>query len=159
MTASTPAKIRSMNFPANLPNILTGIRILMIPVLVVVFYLFPVEWRYLASASVFALASVTDWLDGYLARKLEQTTPFGEFLDPVADKLIVATALVLLVEVHASAILAVPALVIVGREIVVSALREWMARINDRRSVAVSYLGKIKTAFQMVAIKIGRAHV
>lgn len=136
----------------NLPNILTGLRILLIPVLVGVFYLAPLEWRYLASAIVFSIASVTDWLDGYLARKLGQMTPFGAFLDPVADKLIVAVALVLLVEIHASAILAIPALVIVGREIVVSALREWMAQYSQMRSVAVSYLGKIKTTFQMVAI-------
>lgn len=134
------------------PNILTGMRIFMIPVLVIVFYLAPVEWRYLASATVFTIASVTDWLDGYLARKWGQTTPFGAFLDPVADKLIVAVALVLLVEIHASAILAVPALVIVGREIVVSALREWMAQYSEMRGVAVSILGKIKTIFQMVAI-------
>ncbi len=124
----------------------------MIPVLVVVFYLFPQEWRYIASAFVFAVASITDWLDGYLARKLNQTTTFGAFLDPVADKLVVAVALVLLVEVHASAVLAIPALVIVGREIVVSALREWMAQYSKRRSVAVSLLGKIKTTFQMIAI-------
>ncbi len=134
------------------PNILTSLRIAMIPVLVIVFYLAPVEWRYLASAIVFSVASVTDWLDGYLARKWGQTTPFGAFLDPVADKLIVAVALVLLVEVHASAILAVPALVIVGREIVVSALREWMAHYSEMRGVAVSVLGKIKTIFQMIAI-------
>ncbi|MBO6555918.1 MAG: CDP-diacylglycerol--glycerol-3-phosphate 3-phosphatidyltransferase [Pseudomonadales bacterium] len=134
------------------PNILTSLRIAMIPVLVIVFYLAPVEWRYLASALVFSVASVTDWLDGYLARKWGQTTPFGAFLDPVADKLIVVVALVLLVEVHASAILAVPALVIVGREIVVSALREWMARYSEMRGVAVSLLGKIKTIFQMIAI-------
>ena len=124
----------------------------MIPVLVAVFYFAPVEWRYLASSFVFALASATDWLDGYLARKLDAMTPFGAFLDPVADKLVVAVALILLVEVHASAILAIPALVIVGREIVVSALREWMAEYSDRRSVAVSFVGKIKTAFQMTAI-------
>lgn len=117
-----------------------------------VFYLAPVEWRYLASSFVFALASATDWLDGYLARKLNAMTPFGAFLDPVADKLVVAVALILLVEVHASAILAIPALVIVGREIVVSALREWMAEYSSRRSVAVSFVGKIKTAFQMTAI-------
>jgi len=134
------------------PNLLTGLRILMIPVLVAVFYLAPLEWRYLGSAAVFTFASVTDWLDGYLARRWGQLTPFGAFLDPVADKLIVAVALVLLVEVHASAILAIPALVIVGREIVVSALREWMARYSDMRSVAVSVVGKIKTAFQMIAI-------
>ena len=141
-----------MNLSVSLPNLLTGLRILLIPVLVGVFYLAPIEWRYLASAIVFAVASVTDWLDGYLARQLGQMTPFGAFLDPVADKLIVAVALVLLVEVHASAILAIPALVIVGREIVVSALREWMANYSERRSVAVSWLGKIKTTFQMIAI-------
>ena len=136
----------------NTPNLLTGLRIALIPVLVAVFYLAPVEWRYLASAVVFTFASITDWLDGYLARRWGQLTPFGAFLDPVADKLIVAVALVLLVEVHASAILAVPALVIVGREIVVSALREWMAHYSEMRSVAVSVVGKIKTAFQMIAI-------
>ena len=118
-----------------------------------VFYL-PFDWRYIAAAGVFTFASLTDWADGYLARKLDEMTPFGAFLDPVADKLIVAVALVLLVEVHASAILTVPALVIVCREIVVSALREWMAQYSGRRSVAVSFLGKIKTVFQMVAIVI-----
>lgn len=138
--------------PISLPNVVTSLRILLIPVLVAVFYLAPVEWRYLASSLVFSLASATDWLDGYLARRLNAMTPFGAFLDPVADKLIVAVALILLVEVHASAILAIPALVIVGREIVVSALREWMAEYSDRRSVAVSFVGKVKTAFQMVAI-------
>ena len=112
----------------------------------------PLESRYLASAAVFTLASLTDWLDGYLARSMGQMTAFGAFLDPVADKLIVAVALVLLVEVHASAILAIPALVIVCREIVVSALREWMARYSEKRGVAVSFLGKIKTVFQMIAI-------
>ena len=141
-----------MKLPISLPNLLTSLRILLIPVLVAVFYLAPVEWRYLASSLVFALASATDWLDGYLARKLNAMTPFGAFLDPVADKLVVAVALILLVEVHARAILAIPALVIVGREIVVSALREWMAEYSERRSVAVSFVGKIKTAFQMVAI-------
>ena len=140
-----------MNHSISLPNILTSMRIALIPVLVVVFYL-PFDWRFLASAAVFTLASITDWLDGFLARRLNEVTPFGAFLDPVADKLIVAVALVLLVEVHASAILAVPALVIVGREIVVSALREWMAEYSARRSVAVSFMGKVKTAVQMVAI-------
>ena len=136
----------------SVPNILTGLRIALIPVLVAVFYLAPIEWRYIASAFVFTIASVTDWLDGYLARKWGQLTPFGAFLDPVADKLIVAVALVLLVEVHASAILAVTALVIVSREIVVSALREWMARYSEKRGVGVSILGKIKTVCQMIAI-------
>jgi CDP-diacylglycerol---glycerol-3-phosphate 3-phosphatidyltransferase len=143
-----------MKFPLSLPNLLTSLRILLIPVLVIVFYLLPLEWRYLASAAVFTIASITDWLDGYLARRLQQTTTFGAFLDPVADKLLVAVALVLLVEVHASAILAIPAIVIVGREIVVSALREWMAQYSQKRSVAVSNLGKLKTVFQMVAIII-----
>lgn len=140
-----------MKLPISLPNMLTSLRIVLIPVLVVIFYL-PFEGRYLAAAVIFTLASITDWLDGYLARKLDEITPFGAFLDPVADKLLVATALVLLVEVHASAILVVPALVIVGREIVVSALREWMAKYSERRSVTVSVVGKVKTVFQMVAI-------
>ncbi len=142
-----------MKFNFGLPNLLTSLRIVMIPVLVIVFYLLPLEWRYIASALVFSIAAVTDWLDGYLARKLGQSTTFGAFLDPVADKLIVAVALVLLVEVHASAILAVPAIVIVCREIVASALREWMAQYSTR-SVTVSYLGQIKTTFQMIAIII-----
>jgi CDP-diacylglycerol--glycerol-3-phosphate 3-phosphatidyltransferase len=141
-----------MKLAINLPNIITGFRILLIPVLVIAFYLLPMETRYMVSALIFTVASITDWLDGYLARKMGQMTAFGAFLDPVADKLIVAVALVLLVEVHASAVLAIPALVIVCREIVVSALREWMARYSDKRGVAVSFLGKIKTAFQMIAI-------
>lgn len=141
-----------MKFPVSTPNILTGVRIVLIPVLVIVFYFAPLEWRYLASAAVFTLAALTDALDGHLARRWGQMTPFGAFLDPVADKLIVAVALVLLVEVYASAVLAIPALVIVGREIVVSALREWMAHYSEKRSVAVSVLGKVKTVFQMVAI-------
>jgi len=143
-----------MKLPINIPNILTSLRILFIPVLIIVFYVFPMEWRYLASALVFTVASITDWLDGYLARKLGQLTSFGAFLDPVADKLLVAVSLVLLVELHASPILAVPAIVIVGREIVVSALREWMAEYSNMRSVAVSYLGKIKTTFQMISIAL-----
>ena len=141
-----------MKLPINIPNILTSLRIVFVPVLIIVFYFFPLEWRYLASAVVFAIAGITDWLDGYLARKLGQLTPFGAFLDPVADKLLVAVALVLLVELHASPILAIPAIVIVGREIVVSALREWVAEYSNMRSVAVSNLGKIKTTFQMIAI-------
>ncbi|MFW5824668.1 MAG: CDP-diacylglycerol--glycerol-3-phosphate 3-phosphatidyltransferase [Marinobacter sp.] len=135
----------------NLPNILTLSRIVMIPVFVLVFYL-PVEWRYLVSAAIFAVAGATDWLDGYLARKLDQSTPFGAFLDPVADKLMVAVALTVLIEEHASVILTIPAMVIIGREIVISALREWMAEVGSRASVAVSYIGKIKTTAQMVAI-------
>ncbi|WP_092008542.1 CDP-diacylglycerol--glycerol-3-phosphate 3-phosphatidyltransferase [Marinobacter daqiaonensis] len=135
----------------NLPNILTLSRIVMIPVFVVVFYL-PVEWRYVASAAIFGIAAATDWLDGYLARKLDQSTPFGAFLDPVADKLMVAVALTVLIEEHASILLTIPATIIIGREIVISALREWMAEVGSRASVAVSYIGKIKTTAQMVAI-------
>ncbi len=142
-----------MKLPISTPNILTSLRIILIPVLVVVFY-WPTEWRYGAAATIFMIASLTDWLDGYLARRLGQMTPFGAFLDPVADKLIVAVALVLLVGLHASPLLAVPALVIVGREIVVSALREWMARYSARRGVAVSWLAKVKTTFQMIAIVV-----
>ena len=141
-----------MKLPISIPNVITSMRIIFIPVLVVVFYFFPLEWRYIASSIVFAVASLTDWLDGYLARRLGQMTPFGAFLDPVADKLLVAVALVLLVEVHASAILAIPAMVIIGREIVVSALREWMAQYSSMRSVAVSVLAKVKTTFQMFAL-------
>lgn len=136
-----------------LPNILTLLRIALIPIFIAIFYL-PWEWRYVASASIFGVAAATDWLDGYLARKLNQFTPFGAFLDPVADKLIVAAALVLLLQAHATVIFALPALVIISREIVISALREWMAELGKRTSVAVSYIGKIKTALQMIAITV-----
>ena len=106
------------------------------------------------ASSVFAIAAATDWLDGYLARRLQQSTPFGAFLDPVADKLMVAVALVLLVEEHANLWLTLPAVIIIGREIVVSALREWMAELGARAQVAVSNLGKWKTAAQMLALVI-----
>ena len=137
--------------PLNLPNLLTLLRILLIPVLVVVFYL-PFQHHLLVAALVFAVASVTDWIDGYLARRMGQVTPFGTFLDPVADKLTVVTALVLLVERHDTILFTLAACVIIGREIVVSALREWMAELGARTSVAVSVVGKVKTAFQMVSI-------
>ncbi|PLW82536.1 CDP-diacylglycerol--glycerol-3-phosphate 3-phosphatidyltransferase [Kineobactrum sediminis] len=135
----------------NIPNTLTIMRILLIPVLVVVFYA-PFQHNLLVAAGIFTVAAVTDWLDGYLARRLGQMTKFGAFLDPVADKLMVAVALVLLVERHDTMLLTLAACVIVGREIVVSALREWMAELGQRTSVAVSYIGKIKTVFQMIAI-------
>ena len=112
------------------------------------------EWSILAAGVLFALAALTDWLDGYLARRLNQTTPFGAFLDPVADKLIVVSALIVLVTYHHTAWLTIPSLIIVGREIVISALREWMAEMNDSVAVAVSYLGKVKTTLQMVAITL-----
>jgi CDP-diacylglycerol--glycerol-3-phosphate 3-phosphatidyltransferase len=140
-----------MKLSVGLPNIVTSIRIILIPVLVVVYYL-PMHWHYLAASAIFTLAAITDWLDGYLARRLEQMTPFGAFLDPVADKLIVAVALVMLVESHASTWLTIPALVIVGREIVVSALREWMAEMGKQATMAVSFVGKVKTTFQMIAL-------
>ena len=135
----------------NVPNTLTVSRIIMIPVLVLVFY-WPFENHKLVAAAVFGLAAITDWFDGYLARKLAQMTDFGAFLDPVADKLMVAVALVLLVEQHDTIIFTLAACVIIGREIVISALREWMAELGERTSVAVSYIGKIKTTFQMIAI-------
>ena len=137
----------------NIPNILTVLRVLLIPIIVLLFYL-PFQWSYLAASAVFTIAAVTDWLDGYLARRLQQSTPFGAFLDPVADKLMVAVALVLLVEEHANLWLTLPATIIIGREIVVSALREWMAELGARAHVAVSNLGKWKTAAQMVALII-----
>ncbi len=134
-----------------IPNILTLLRILLIPVFVVVFYL-PVTWAGPGAALVFAVAGLTDWLDGHLARRWEQTTNLGAFLDPVADKLMVAVALVLLVQAEPTALLALPAAIIIGREITISALREWMAELGARGKVAVSMVGKVKTTAQMVAI-------
>lgn len=137
----------------NIPNILTLMRVALIPVFIVLFLL-PFSWSYWAASAVFAFASFTDWLDGYLARRLNQSTPFGAFLDPVADKLLVAVALVLLAAEHANLWLTIPAIVIICREIMVSALREWMAEIGERAQVAVSNIGKWKTAAQMLALII-----
>lgn len=134
-----------------IPNILTLIRIILIPVLVIVFYL-PAEWTYQVSAAIFGIAALTDLLDGYLARRLNQSSPFGAFLDPVADKLMVAVALVLLVQDNPHPLFAIPAAIIIGREIAISALREWMAEIGARTKVAVSIIGKLKTTIQMIAI-------
>ncbi len=134
-----------------IPNVLTWLRISLIPIFVLFYYL-PAHWAHMVAALIFALAAITDWLDGYLARSLNQTSPFGAFLDPVADKLMVAVALVLLVANAKMPFLALPAAIIVGREIVISALREWMAEIGKRASVAVSLIGKIKTGLQMVAL-------
>lgn len=135
----------------NIPNTLTLLRIVLIPVLVLVFYL-PVDWRFLAACGVFSVAALTDLLDGYLARRLNQISRLGAFLDPVADKLMVAVVLVLLVQADPSMWLALPAAVIIGREITVSALREWMAELGARSKVAVSVYGKVKTIAQMVAL-------
>ena len=142
------------HMPFNIPNLITWLRILLIPVFVAVFYLtdsvLGPHLKNLVATAVFLLAAITDWLDGYLARKLDQYSAFGAFLDPVADKLMVAAALILLVKLgRADAIIA---FIIIGREIAISALREWMAKLGESRSVAVSMLGKIKTAFQMIAI-------
>ncbi|MEI6413126.1 MAG: CDP-diacylglycerol--glycerol-3-phosphate 3-phosphatidyltransferase [Pseudomonadota bacterium] len=135
----------------NIPNALTLLRVALIPVLAGVFYL-PFESARLLSAILFTLAAVTDWLDGHLARRWGQFSAFGAFLDPVADKLIVAVALILLVQDDPTPWLALPAAVIVGREIAISALREWMAELGARSRVAVGWLGKFKTAAQMTAI-------
>lgn len=134
-----------------IPNSLTFLRILLIPVFILLFYL-PFRGSHVLAAMIFTFAAMTDWLDGYLARSLGQVSKLGTFLDPVADKLIVVTALVLLVGDHALPYLAIPAVVIVGREIMVSALREWMAEIGKRVHIKVSTLGKIKTAVQMLAL-------
>ncbi len=140
--------------PLNIPNLLTWLRILLIPVFVAVFYLssdtLSPHLKNVISTSVFMLAAFTDWLDGYLARRLNQFSAFGAFLDPVADKLMVAAALIVLVKLgRADAIIA---FIIIGREITISALREWMAQLGESRSVAVSMLGKLKTTFQMAAV-------
>ncbi len=137
----------------NLATWLTLLRIALIPVLVICFYL-PWPGMRLVAAFVFVLASVTDWLDGWLARRMGQTTRFGAFLDPVADKLMVAAALVLLVQHDPEPGMAVAAVVIIGREITIASLREWMAEIGQRGVVEVSWLGKVKTTLQMVAITV-----
>ncbi len=145
------APTRQAGMTLNLPNILTWMRIGMIPLFIAVFYL-PFSWAYPLSAIIFAVAGITDAVDGYLARRLNQQSRFGAFLDPVADKLMVVAALVLLCAEHGGMLLALPAIIIIGREIAISALREWMAEIGARGKVAVSSLGKYKTIVQMVAI-------
>src|SRR5579863_8595474 len=149
----------------NWPNVLTLVRISVIPLLVIFFYL-PVSWAHLSAAIIFTIASITDWLDGYLARYLKQSTKLGAFLDPVADKIIVCIALVMIIgepqfqfiNLRKSvlsipiAALTIPAAIIVTREIIVSALREWMSELGKRTSIAVSRLGKVKTTIQMIAL-------
>jgi CDP-diacylglycerol--glycerol-3-phosphate 3-phosphatidyltransferase len=134
-----------------IPNIITLLRIALIPVFIICFYL-PFAHAHLSAAIIFALACFTDWLDGFLARKLGQTSPFGTFLDPVADKLLVAASLLMLVGSKQLPFITLPAIIIVSREIVISALREWMAEIGSRASVAVGFIGKVKTLMQMLAI-------
>jgi CDP-diacylglycerol---glycerol-3-phosphate 3-phosphatidyltransferase len=136
---------------SNIPNVLTLARIFSIPAFVFFFYL-PFGWGKILTIVIFLFAAITDWIDGYLARSLKQTTKFGAFLDPVADKLMVAVTLILIVGETGTIFLTLPAAVIVGREIVISALREWMAEIGKRTSVAVGRVAKIKTFLQMLAL-------
>jgi CDP-diacylglycerol--glycerol-3-phosphate 3-phosphatidyltransferase/cardiolipin synthase len=142
--------------PQNIPNLLTWLRIILIPLIVGVYYLpetmLNMENKNLAATGIFVFAAVTDWLDGYLARALNQMSPFGAFLDPVADKLMVAGALIVLLQLER--VESVVALIIIGREIGISALREWMAQMGQSRSVAVAFVGKVKTVVQMVAIPL-----
>ncbi len=138
----------------NTPNLITLSRIVLIPLIIGVYYL-PEDWmsyesKNITATAVFIFAAVTDWLDGYLARKLNQMSAFGAFLDPVADKLIVAAALIVLLK--EGRVDAVVALIIIGRELAISALREWMASVGQAKSVAVAFIGKLKTGFQLVAI-------
>ena len=137
--------------PFTIPNLLTFFRIIAIPLIVVIYYL-PFPWAGQASGIVFGLAAVTDWFDGYLARRLNQTSKFGAFLDPVADKLIVSTALVVLVQNDPTVVLMAVAAIIIGREITVSALREWMSEAGARSRVKVTFFAKWKTTVQMFGI-------
>lgn len=134
-----------------IPTLLTLLRIALIPVLAIFFYV-PWEYSNIATTTIFILAAFTDWLDGYLARKMQVETKFGAFLDPVADKIMVAFVLVLLVQTEATVWMTLPAAIIIGREITISSLREWMAEIGQRATVKVSSIGKWKTTAQMIAI-------
>ncbi len=135
----------------NLPIMLTWLRIIFIPLMVVFFYLDD-SWAPLAAATTFGLAGLTDWADGYYARKLNQESRFGAFLDPVADKLIVVVALLLIVEREGSFWFTLSGIIIIGREVIISALREWMAQIGARSAVAVAFIGKVKTTAQIIAL-------
>lgn len=135
----------------SIPNLLTLLRVAVIPVIVVLFYL-PYPYMRQLALCLYAAACITDWIDGYLARKWGETSKFGAFLDPVADKLLVTVSLVMLLESDPDGLLAVLVAIIIGREVTISALREWMAELGQRTSVAVGVVGKLKTIFQMVAI-------
>src|SRR5207249_1866024 len=144
--------------PLNVPNLLTWLRILTIPLVIGVFYV-PGVWlsswhQNLIATSLFIVAGITDWLDGYLARRLNQMSAFGAFLDPVADKLIVVAALIVLMRFDPPRVHDIVALIIIGREVAISALREWMAKVGQATSVAVAFIGKLKTVSQMVAIPL-----
>jgi CDP-diacylglycerol--glycerol-3-phosphate 3-phosphatidyltransferase len=134
-----------------LPTTITFFRIGLIPLFVIAFYL-PFAWANIAATAIFGFASITDWIDGYLARRLKQESLFGAFLDPVADKLMVVVAIVLLVEAHPSIYIALPSVVIIAREISISALREWMAGLGDSAIVKVSFIGKAKTTMQLISL-------
>ena len=135
----------------NIPTLLTLSRIALIPILAIFFYI-PWEYSNIATTFIFIVAAITDWLDGYLARKMQVETQFGAFLDPVADKIMVAFVLVLLVQVESSIWMTLPAAIIIGREITISSLREWMAQLGQHATVKVSQIGKWKTTAQMIAI-------
>ncbi|HXC10449.1 MAG TPA: CDP-diacylglycerol--glycerol-3-phosphate 3-phosphatidyltransferase [Steroidobacteraceae bacterium] len=152
MSTSTPGADGQSYW--NLPNALTWLRILMIPAIFALFYLLPYPWADPAACAAFALAGITDSLDGYYARKLGQTSRLGAFLDPVADKLIVAAALVLIVSKDPRWFVVIVAVVIIGREIAVSALREWMAEIGARSRMKVTILAKYKTIMQIVGLSL-----
>ena len=142
----------------NIPNLITLSRIVLIPLLIGIYYL-PGEWltdgeKDVIATGIFILAGITDWLDGYLARRLNRMSAFGAFLDPVADKLIVVGALVVLMHLQPPRVDALVALIIIGREVAISALREWMAKVGQARSVAVAFIGKLKTVSQMIAIPL-----
>ena len=134
-----------------LPTAITLFRVALIPLFVVVFYL-PFSWANIAATSIFFVASVSDWVDGYLARVMKQESSFGAFLDPVADKLMVVVIIILLVEAHPSIYVALPSVIIVAREISISALREWMAQLGSTTTLQVSFIGKAKTVAQMLAL-------
>jgi len=142
----------------NVPNLVTLSRIILIPLLIGIFYLpdsaMSGQTKNITATAIFIFAGITDWLDGYLARRLNQMSAFGAFLDPVADKLIVAGALVVLLHLEPPRVDALVALIIIGREIAISALREWMAKMGQAKSVAVAFIGKLKTVSQMVAIPL-----
>ena len=152
MSTSTQGAKRQSHW--NLPNTLTWLRISMIPAIFALFYLLPYPWADPAACAAFALAGITDSLDGYYARKLGQTSRLGAFLDPVADKLIVAAALVLIVSKDPRWFVVIVAVVIIGREIAVSALREWMAEIGARSRIKVTILAKYKTIMQIVGLSM-----
>lgn len=142
--------------PLNLPNLITLLRIVLIPLIVGVFYLpesvLSESGKNIAATAIFVFAAITDWLDGYLARRLNQMSAFGAFFDPVADKLVVIGALIVLLSLNRVDM--VVSLIIIGREIAISALREWMAQLGQAKSVAVAFIGKLKTVLQMVAIPL-----